>query len=399
MGLAKGEILEVSIEKLIFGGAGLARVEGQVVFVDFVAPEDLVEIEIIESKKNFSRGKVKRIINASPRRVEPRCPVFGRCGGCQWQHVHYDTQIESKQKILQEIIKRFLPEWDGTLGEFKKSPQEYHYRNRIDLHIDLKGSMGFFAKQSHDIVEIESCYIAEEALNQELKKLKRAGQSSQGQGPLAGKYRLQKGRQGEVTHSHIETQESPLGFAQVNQEQNTQLQTEIIETYLKNYLGQPIIDLYGGYGNFSIPLAENLLAQRLDPQKFPSFRIECVEWSQKSVEEGISFAQQKQLSSVHFINMDVQAYLQRLKMNPESFVIIDPPREGCSPAVIKELSAKAPQCLVYISCDPMTWGRDVQLFLLEAQRRNHKYRIATIHGLDMFPQTDHIEVFSVFERC
>jgi tRNA/tmRNA/rRNA uracil-C5-methylase (TrmA/RlmC/RlmD family) len=145
---------------------------------------------------------------------------------------------------------------------------------------------------------------------------------------------------------------------------------------------------YGGYGNLSLPLAKH----------YSKIKIECVEWSHKSVEEGMQFSELQNLKNLRFINSDVKSYLERLNINPESFVVLDPPREGCEPSVIKELTAKSPKCIVYISCDPMTWGRDTQLLFNEAKQKGIKYRIATIHGLDMFPQTDHIEVFSVFER-
>jgi len=380
MTVKKGDIVELKIDKLIFGGAGLGRVEGQVIFVDYSAPGDLLEIEIFESKKNFSRGKILKIIKASESRVAPKCKFFGQCGGCQWQHIKYSEQVISKHKILEEVVNRFLPNESHEPIQFWNSPTTYNYRNRIQVSVSEAGVIGFFEKGSHTLVDIDSCSIAEEPLNSELKKLK-------SDKVKAGKYRLQLGLDKRVTRTHLETQEEPLGFAQVNQLQNLKLQNEVLKTYEK-YKGMPIIDLYGGYGNLSLPLA----------LKHPEITIECVEWSHKAVEEGVQMTLQQKLNKLFYINMDVKSYLQRLQMKSESFVILDPSREGCEPIVIQELAAKGPKCIVSISCDPMTWGRDMQLLLKLAKQNGYKYRIATMHGLDMFPQTDHIEVFSIIER-
>lgn len=379
MTIKKGDIVELKIDKLIFGGAGLGRLDGQVIFVDYSAPGDVIEVEIFESKKNFSRGKILKIIEPSTSRTEPQCKVFGQCGGCQWQHVNYEEQITSKQKILEDAIKRFLPHESVELGSFWKSPIPYHYRNRIQVRVDEQGKLGFFEKGSHALVDIDACPIAEESLSAELMKMKR-------EKVKAGAYRIQVGLNDRVTRAHLENQEQPLGFAQVNRQQNQRLQKEVLKIYEK-YKGLPVVDLYGGYGNLSLPLAK----------QYPDVLIECVEWSHRSVEEGWSLAQGS-AANLRYVNMDVKSYLQRLQLPRESFVILDPPREGCDPAVIQELVAKAPKCLVSISCDPMTWGRDTQLLLHGAQQKGYKYRIATMHGLDMFPQTDHIEVFSVLER-
>lgn len=380
MTVKKGDIVELKIDKLIFGGAGLGRHDGQVVFVDYSAPGDVIEVEIFESKKNFSRGKILKIIEPSASRTQPRCKVFGQCGGCQWQHVNYEEQIASKQKILEDAVKRFLPQENVALEPFWKSPDSYHYRNRIQVRVDDSGKIGFFEKGSHVLVDIENCPIAEEPLSAELIKMKQTNIK-------AGTYRIQVGLNNEVMRTHLEMQEQPLGFAQVNQVQNQKLQNEVLNIYEK-YKGLPIVDLYGGYGNLSLPLAK----------QYSDSSIECVEWSHQSVEEGWQLAKKQNSKNLRYINMDVKSYLQRVHISRESFVILDPPREGCDSVVIQELVAKAPKCLVSISCDPMTWGRDTQLLLHEAQKNGYKYRIATMHGLDMFPQTDHIEVFSVLER-
>lgn len=375
----KGERLEVKIEKLIFGGAGLARHSGRVLFVDYAVPGDELEVEIVEVKKNFARAKILTVMVPSAQRREAPCSVFTQCGGCQWQQVQYSGQLEAKQQILKEVLHRFLGGESVSLDPFLPSPREWNYRNRIQVKA-RDGLVGFYAKGSHELVPVRECFIAEEKLNRALAALI-------DEEPQAGQYRLQLDLGGKVSTTNTDSLEEPLGFAQVNNEQNQELQKEIKKVYLKDRLPH-ILDLYGGYGNFSLPLAE----------EFPEVKVESVEWNRQATEMGLRLSREKRLTNIRFSNGDVGAYLNRLRVPEDSFVILDPPREGCSQGVIEALAHHGPSVVVYISCDPMTWGRDAQLFLREARGQGYDYRIATIHGLDMFPQTDHIEVFSVFER-
>lgn len=245
--LKVGDQLKVKIEKLITGGPGLARSGGKVVFVDFAAPDDLVEIQIYESKSSFSRGKIIRILEPGPSRINPACDVFGKCGGCQWQHIRYQAQIDAKQNILTEVIHRFLPEETIKLDPFVKSPAQFNYRNRIQVRYE-QGKVGFFERKTHDLVPIVKCPIAEEPINNALLQLIESQ-------PKNGKYRLQIGLKNEVEVTNVGIQEEPLGFAQINTKQNEQLQNEVIAAY-SQVKGAPIVDLYGGYGNFSFPLAK-----------------------------------------------------------------------------------------------------------------------------------------------
>lgn len=374
-----GDRVIVKIEKLISGGPGLARYEGKVVFVDFAAPGDLLEIKIYESKSSFSRGKIHKIIEESSLRETPLCEVFGQCGGCQWQHLQYQAQVDAKQNILTEVIQKFFSEEKEKLGAFHKSPNLYYYRNRIQVRSE-KGRLGFYGRKSHELVPIKTCPIAEKSINKALISLIESK-------PSDGRYRLQMGLKNEVEVTKIDNQEEPLGFSQVNSEQNEKLQKEVYEAY-EQLKGAPIVDLFGGYGNLSIPIA----------RKFPNIKIECVEWNQQAVLEGISRVKKENLLNFHFINNDVESYINRVNLPPDACVILDPPREGCKPEVIRKLVANNPKRLIYVSCDPMTWGRDCDLFFKEANSKGTQYRIATIHGLDMFPQTDHIEVFSVIDK-
>lgn len=379
MAIKRGDVIKVQVEKLTYGAGGLARHDGQVVFIEHTAPGDLVEAEIVEAKKNFARGQMVRLLQAGSDRIEPTCPVFGRCGGCQWQHLNYSAQLEAKQEILKDVLRKFLPKEQVFLGEITPSPKQFHYRNRIEVKVK-DGRVGFYAKGSHDVVAINECLIADSAINKALEELIDSK-------PEPGGFRIQMDLNGNVTCFNLNRQEDVLGFAQINNGQNGQMQKEVLEIY-ERYKNQVVVDLYGGYGNLVFPIA----------MAHQAIAIESVEWNRLATEEGFRRAQQLACENIQFINGDVAAYLRRVKLPEDAMVILDPPREGCDSSVISELVVQAPKVLIYISCDPMTWGRDVQKFLQESRVRQNNYRIATMHGLDMFPQTDHIELLSVFER-
>jgi len=154
--------MRLTIESLVHGGRGLARADG-VVFVPFVLPGEVVEAEIVEKRKGFSIARLTEVLEPSPRRVEPPCPYFGRCGGCQWQHAAYDAQVEYKQAILRETLRRtgkvepeFLPPLSGG---------PHGYRRRASFQTGPDGSLGFFGEHSHTLVPVDRCLLLDGPLN------------------------------------------------------------------------------------------------------------------------------------------------------------------------------------------------------------------------------------------
>src|SRR4030042_190125 len=303
--MMNGEV-QAHIESMAFKGYGVARIDGKVLFIPYSATGDKAWIKIIEKKKNYSIGKLIRLIEPSPWRVNPACSFFGQCGGCQWQHINDSIQINLKKEILKEVLKR--------LGGFKEtppitvapSPQPYGYRARIQLKV--KGeAMGYYQERSHRIVDIDHCPIAHPLVNQIISSLRKASPSffqmeeieinvspEEGKGvlilhPLSfhqgtkdfGKEFLQihpvlkgiavvrkKGltlfgdpylnftislnRWGEKSVLRLRT--SPESFFQVNLEQNQTLIRTVLEFSDVNE-DEKVLDLYAGVGNFSLPLA------------------------------------------------------------------------------------------------------------------------------------------------
>ena len=165
--------MKVKIEKLIDGGKGLALHEGKRIFVSYAAPGDVLEVEVTKEHESYSEAKIINIIETSPERVEPKCPAFAKCGGCQWQHLSYETQLFWKREIVKEDLQR-LGRVDAALAEEKvlkpiASPNKWNYRNRIQLNV-RNNRVGFCRPESLEVVEFTECHIAEPLINEQLKE-------------------------------------------------------------------------------------------------------------------------------------------------------------------------------------------------------------------------------------
>lgn len=350
-------LIEVTVEKMSLGGNGIARHQGLVLFIPFSAPGDVLKVEIINQKKNFAEAKIIEILNPSEQRRVAPCPVYGKCGGCNWQHIDYKYQLQQKQKIVEEQLLKFL----GTLPRVLpiiSSPNEWNYRNRIQIK-QKNGKIGFFAKGSHDLVEINNCLIAEDEINQKLNS-----------GALPDLERIELASEND----------SLEGFSQVNSLQNVNLIQNVLE-WAGSEKYTEIYDLYCGGGNFTFPLMG----------RFPLSKIMAVELSPESVKKAQKIIEAKNISSkkVQFILSDVGFFLKRIVFSEDSLVLLDPPRAGCDPLVIQNLAHQNFKKLLYISCNPSTLGRDLQAL---QKQSNSKIIINKVQPFDMFPQTDHIEV-------
>src|SRR6202044_3840401 len=160
----------LTIEKLVYGGEGLARLDSKVVLVPFVLPGEVVSVEIERAKNDLWRGRLIEVLQPSPLRIAPGCPYFQRCGGCQYQHIDYPAQLEQKREILREVLQRVGKiEFAGEIGVISGEP--WQYRNRVQLHI-ADGNTGYFAQGSRDLCAIDHCPIASPKLNSTIAKMK-----------------------------------------------------------------------------------------------------------------------------------------------------------------------------------------------------------------------------------
>lgn len=349
--------MRVTIEKLIHGGMGLATHEGRKLFVPFSAPGDVLEVELTAEHPGFAEARIVQIVQPGQGRVTPRCPVFGSCGGCQWQHLSYEEQLAAKRAIVIETLARLggidSPEVFPTLP----SPNPWNYRNRIQLHVDAAGRVGYYRPRSKEVVEFAQCAIAEEAVNAEL---------------AARREEFAKRTRGVAIRAG-----GGSGFSQVNTAQNERL-AALLRDWLAAIPHASVLELYAGSGNFTghlAAVAQSVIASEIDG---------------RAVRLGQEALTAAGVRNVMFICMPAARAAKRHGAGVDA-VVVDPPRKGFDEAIPAIIEA-GPRSILAISCDPATLARDCRSLIAAG------YRLVRCQPVDMFPQTFHIESLTLLER-
>lgn len=388
---------EITIEKLVYGGRGLARTDGRVTLVPFVLPDERVRVRVDAERRGVLEARLLEVLTPAPGRVEPPCPFFLRCGGCQYQHAQYGTQLEQKRVILREALARIgkiqAPEEIRVI-----SGEPWAYRNRTQFHL-ANGEMGFFGFGSRRLVPVDRCPISSPKINEALAVL-RAMQVERRFPRFVRSIELFT-NESEVQLNVIETgqpvsrrffdwcAERIPGYASDAIEYatgstvyrvrhrsffqvNRFLTEALVETAIEGATGQGMaLDLYSGVGLFSIPLA----------RRFPN--VVAAESSASAADDCQHNAERASVR-VEVRHQPVEALLEGLENTPD-FVLADPPRAGLGPFVVRQLlRLKAPQ-LTIVACDPATLARDL------AALGAGGYQIERLTLIDLFPQTFHIE--------
>ncbi len=334
-----------------------------VVFVPGTAPGDVIRVRITNRKSKFLEGEVVEILRPSSSRRPPPCAVANRCGGCSWQHVNYATQVEQKQGILESSIRGLRKLGDFKVLPFLAAESEFHYRNRIQLQV-RGGKFGFFAKGTNDLVEVRECWISDPQLNERLRTLT-ATEAAE-----SVRIELALLESGEVSAVPGRRAPDAAVFAQVNRAQNEVLKARVLAAIH----GRPewIFDLYAGSGNLTEPLAE----------QFGTSHLTAVELSRAAVERA--------KVRVDWQVGDVGRVLGQMSVPPgDGVIVLDPPRTGCETNVTDQLLRFGSKQIVYVSCNPSTFARDAERVV-----KSGLYSLESVQGLDMFPQTEHVELIA-----
>ncbi len=366
--LPLGSRHEVEILDLAFGGEGVARIGDLVVFVPFVIPGERVEVEITETKKTFRRATLLRILTPSPERTLPRCPYFGECGGCQYQHLNYEAQIRFKQKQVADLLARIGKFPKAVVSPVIKCPQPYEYRNRIMIRSQWNKvrqglEFGFLSINNRFVVDIESCAIADPLLNEEITKARRHP-------PHKGGIKVAL----RVLPTGWEV--PPDSFFQNNFHLLGQL-VACVRERLEAAGTRSLLDLYCGVGFFAIELAGSV------------DRFVGVELDQRAIQAARRNLAQRNLTNGEFVAGASEVELPGLvgKFQPsDCTVLIDPPRTGCARSLLECLRSARPKQILYISCHPATLARDLNVLC-----GNGVYELVQVTPIDMFPQTQHVE--------
>ena len=369
--------IKIKIEKLAIGGAGIARHDGLVIFVPLAAPGDELLVELTTQKKNFAEARIIEILKPGPARREPPCPVALVCGGCNWQQITEEEQRRQKESLVLETIKKFNPSLDFDYLPLKESPRVFRYRNRIQPKFKT-GKFGFFARNSHEIVEITDCPITEEALTQKFPEVKAWVAAKNSKDLL--RLEMYISDQDEVRYGLITDEDDGVGFSQVNRFQNEDLLKTAL-AWAGDSTYKQIFDLYAGSGNFTFPLLN----------KYKNSPVTAVELNPKLVERGRAQNKDKRLR--YFLS-DVESFMKRATITNQDLVLLDPPRAGASEYIMRALAAGKPEKIIYISCHPVSLARDLKWFFEWSQKLGHKYRLSRVQAFEMFPQTDHVETIA-----
>jgi 23S rRNA (uracil1939-C5)-methyltransferase len=380
----RGSNVLLKIEKLVYGGDGLARADGRVVLLPFVLPGEQVEAETGRAKNDLLRGRATEIQTASEHRIAPRCEYFERCGGCHYQHAAYEYQLQQKGLILREALRRVGKiEYDREIEIVSSEP--WQYRNRVQLHIE-NGSVGYFEAGSHRLCAIHHCPISSPKLNQAIATLATeaprlapfsadvelftnekdvqvlaSGSASKSVPRAARELFRQLATTDQIEYGGFLV--SPGSFFQVNRF----LIDGLVELAMGESEGGLAIDLYAGVGLFSRALQARFA------------RVLAVETGD-SAHRDLQF----NVPDAEAIHTTAGRFLTGLRETPE-LIVADPPRAGLGKEAVLELARLHPPVLRIVSCDPATLARDLRGLL------DSGYALERLAMIDLFPQTFHIE--------
>jgi 23S rRNA (uracil1939-C5)-methyltransferase len=359
-------VVDLKIEDIAFGGKGVGRERGKAVFIPYTIEGEIVSAEIVREKKQFAEAELVEVKEKSPDRVEPQCPYFGRCGGCAYQHINYEHQLAIKWRQVRDALQRIGKLKDVPLRPIIPSPKQYAYRNRITVHAQ-DGVVGFFRRDSHQLIDIEHCPISTDEVNRALTDLRAQPYVRDGH------YTLRAGSE-------------PRVFAQTNDAVANALRDLVVHLLPPNQ--ELLIDAYCGAGFFAKALLDKF--ERVIGIDWDKFAIDVARENATAKETYIAADVEEELQKVGAVHPNRPPGANdvgdgRLGSIAPTTLIVDPPATGLSENVCKAIIDLAPQTLIYVSCNPPTLARDLKNLA-------GKLIIDSVTPLDMFPQTAEIEV-------
>jgi 23S rRNA (uracil1939-C5)-methyltransferase len=366
---------ELEIERVGLMGQGVAQdPEGNIYFVPGAVPGDRVEVRVPRTARRYRDAELVRVIRPSPDRREPACAYFQRCGGCDWLHWDYAAQLRAKDGILEHVLSRAdLRPADFAPIVGAERPQGY--RNRIQVR--RRGAeLGFLRKRSQDLVDVESCWIADPRINAEMSRIRQEPVSEH-----SIKIELSVGEDGGVTRL-INRPHAAHGFAQVNVAQNERLREQVL-SQIRAAGSRRVLELFCGNGNFTLPLA------RVVEQ------IVAVDGSAAALQDAKARRSAEDERRIFFLQAMVDRRL--VKKLPPGFaeeydtLLLDPPRTGAG-TDLSHFVHPGLKSIIYISCSPVTFSQDVQAL-------KKQFALSWVRAVDMFPHTRHIEFVARFDRC
>jgi len=418
MSAAEEKILEVEIERLLPGGVGLAHAEGLTIFVSLAAPGDVLRVRFDRLQGKVGFASIVEVVKPSAVRVEPPCPYFGRCGGCDFQQLTYEAQLNAKVEIIRDCLHRIARIYTPLEIVMHPSPHEWRYRARANWQFDANEKLlGYFERGSNRVCDVEYCAVLVPELQETLEQVRNEIHTLTTMLPLKD-FDVVAGDEGvslfpafaglqPIDVSRIVGQEKYHFSAQAFFQINHQLLEPLIAAATGDAKGQTAVDLYCGVGLFTLPLARRF--ERVTGVEAHERATDFARRNLESVERGSSptpgspaaqrrwggnmreGAESKLATAVpgnvQIITASAGDWLKEhsRSFGPLDFLLLDPPRTGCENAVIAGMLALRPARISYVSCDPATLARDLKKLVAAG------YSLDSVSAYDMFPQTHHVE--------
>ncbi|MCL4455836.1 MAG: class I SAM-dependent RNA methyltransferase [Nitrospirae bacterium] len=406
-------VVTLKAESPAYGGLSIGRWKGKIVFIKGVVPGETIEAEIEEEKKDYYKASAVKIAEYSPDRIKPLCRYFGACGGCQLQYISYQRQIRLKEEILKDCLKR-LAKIEINLSE-SLAGNPYNYRHRGQFKVS-RGGIGFYREKTREVIDIESCPLMINEINELLAKTKKflkgerlfseikeihISYGDEATALIKAKDRrlsawndfaaamigsgfsgvfmdfgdnkpLKQGK--EFITLNLDSQKytlSPMSFLQSNWRLNLDV-VRLLKDCLQPLRGKRVLDMYAGAGNFSLPVS-------LDAGE-----VIAVEENPYAVEDGKRNVRINAIKNCRFIRSSIEAVNVKGRVD---ILITDPPRAGLTNRAVEKIISMTPERIAYVSCNPTTLARDLKKLLV-------KYDIESLRVIDFFPQTYHIEALA-----
>jgi 23S rRNA (uracil1939-C5)-methyltransferase len=426
------ELVELTIERVLPGGRGIAHADGRTVMVALAAPGDRLRVRFDRVKGTVAFAAIAEILQPSPQRVEPPCPYFGRCGGCDFQQLNYQAQLDAKVEIIRDCLRRLGGIEPVPRFEITPAPNQWHYRARAQWQYDaVLKRLGYFEANSHRVCDVAECAVLTPELQSQLERLRR--EMANGELPDDVRYfraiagdeevsvaagvrspTVREGNSGDWNRAITRTLSGET--YQLNAESFFQthidLLPQLVDAALGDERGESAIELYSGVGLFTVPLARRFkrvsaieddgAASEFARQNLGKAGLDNAEVMNSDVGEWLEnvecagrgerprrFGSQKSRDGLDIAaapadEADIQSSVDAGALNVD-FLLLDPPRTGAESRVISGIINMKPQRISYVSCDPATLARDLKKLIAGG------YSIESIRAFDMFPQTHHVE--------
>lgn len=383
-----GDIVDVRVEKIVPRGFGIAFAEGLTILVALAAPGDELTVRLMEVKKRLAFAEIVSVNVPSPRRQTPPCRYFGECGGCDFQQLTYEAQLEAKIDIIRDSLHRIGKIEIGTIPMIASQPLEY--RSRVRWQVEGKNRrFGYYKRGSHEVIDVEQCPKITPEMNATLTELRSTINYD-----LLDHLEIAavSGDADEVSIASSKGDEPPKEVtwrssgetytysAETFFQANKLLIPQLVETALGDLKGGIAFDLYSGVGLFTLPLARRY-EKVLAVEEHPASSAMC----RRDLENA-------GLDNTVAVTRGVKEFLADNRTRQVDLVVLDPPRAGTEKGVVRAIADLAPREISYVSCDPSILARDLRELL------DTGYKITSLTALDLFPQTHHVETVARLRR-